>query len=405
VADIRILLRTLSPLLMTTLLLAPGCSGGDAGEGTGRVEILADGTRQVTHHRLPDRVIALDTLAVLDLYGPQNDYPFSQSVAAIGTEETFLMIDRNGAVVVEVDLDGRILRTIGHNGGGPGEFQRPNWLVLRQDTIWVQDGENRRVSRFTRDGRFVGDFTWAAELGPPGEFDVLDGGGFLYRTERVVLDTLRVVSLARLDPEQVPVDTLATLVTDAFHRVVLHSHGYNIPVMSPPIFAPYLWWDTHHRGQGAVVAASDQDYVIERFSLDGRRRLRVVGPLLDLPVSQKDKNWWFEIAYPETAIGITLGRMDIHPTRQELEAFTFAERRQAVRMVRIDPLNRLWVLASTVDPAVHRVDIFSAEGSYLGHLPEGSGLPQAFLADGRALLYTEMEDGSRNYFVARPVIP
>lgn len=387
------------------LLTLTGCSYGDAGDGTGRVEVLADGARQVTHRRLPDRVLALDTLAVLDLYGPQNEYPFSEVVATVGAEETFLMIDRNGAVIVEVDLEGRILRTIGRQGGGPGEFQRPGWLVLRRGTIWVQDNTNRRVSRFAWDGSLEGEFSWGPELGPLGEFDVLDGGGFLYRTEQAVLDTLRVVSLARLDPGQVPADTLATLVTDAFRRVVLQSQGYTIPVQSPPIFSPYLWWDTHHRGSGAIATVSDLDYVIERHTLDGRRQLRVVGPRLELRVGQKDRDWWFEVAYPESGIGIALGRMDIRPTREELEAFTFAERRQAVRMVRIDPLDRLWVLAATTDPAVHRVDVFAADGSYLGHLPYGSSLPHAFLNDGRALLSTERDDGSRSYFVARPITP
>ncbi len=265
----------------------------------------------------------------------------------------------------------------------------------------MQDDATRRVSRFAWDGTFEDDFTWRPELGPIGEFDVLEGGSYFYRTERAVLDTLRVVSLARLDPGQVPLDTLATLVTDSFRRVELHSQGYTIPVQSPPIFAPYLWWDSHHAGSGAVATTSSLDYVVERSSLDGRLQLRVVGPTPDLRVTRTNKEWWFDVAYPETGIGIALGRMDIRPTREELEAFTFAEERQAVRMLRVDPFDRLWVLAATRDPAVYQVDVFATDGSYLGHLPYGSGMPHAFLADGRALFSSETEDGTRSYYLAR----
>jgi streptogramin lyase len=77
---------------------------------------------------------------------------------------------------------GRFLRKWGHNGGdgtsgtGAGEFNQPRDLSLDAfGNVWVADHENKRVQKFTRDGRFLG--RWGANGGDgtlgggPGEFN------------------------------------------------------------------------------------------------------------------------------------------------------------------------------------------------------------------------------------------
>jgi hypothetical protein len=58
-------------------------------------------------------------------------------------------------VVKVYDAQGRYLRSIGREGGGPGEFERPSALGWRGDTLWVADPPQTRISLFRQDGTFV----------------------------------------------------------------------------------------------------------------------------------------------------------------------------------------------------------------------------------------------------------
>jgi hypothetical protein len=58
-------------------------------------------------------------------------------------------------VVKVYDARGRYLRSIGREGSGPGEFDRPSSLGWRGDTLWVVDTPQTRISLFLPNGRFV----------------------------------------------------------------------------------------------------------------------------------------------------------------------------------------------------------------------------------------------------------
>src|SRR2546423_4427390 len=50
-------------------------------------------------------------------------------------------------------------REIGRMGAGPGRFFHPGGVeVARDGTIYVQDGGNSRIERFTPDGGYLGEF-------------------------------------------------------------------------------------------------------------------------------------------------------------------------------------------------------------------------------------------------------
>ena len=57
--------------------------------------------------------------------------------------------------VVEYDRQGQLVRTIGRQGDGPGEFRSPHRLGLVGDTLWVSDDSHRRLSFFGIDGKFI----------------------------------------------------------------------------------------------------------------------------------------------------------------------------------------------------------------------------------------------------------
>jgi hypothetical protein len=60
--------------------------------------------------------------------------------------------------VVKFSKDGRFIKTWGHHGAGPGEFDQPHDISIggSQGHVFVADRSNSRVQVFDQDGNFIG---------------------------------------------------------------------------------------------------------------------------------------------------------------------------------------------------------------------------------------------------------
>ena len=66
---------------------------------------------------------------------------------------------------------------------GPGEFQYPLQIFIREDEIWVSDLALRRYSVFNKAGSFLRAHTWAVPARNPTErFAITPADGELYTT-------------------------------------------------------------------------------------------------------------------------------------------------------------------------------------------------------------------------------
>ena len=71
--------------------------------------------------------------------------------------EEVWVLERLNAQVRVFGFDGTLLRTVGSEGDGPGEFRRPGWLGLAGDTVMVGDARTRRTTFFRADGVHAGE--------------------------------------------------------------------------------------------------------------------------------------------------------------------------------------------------------------------------------------------------------
>jgi hypothetical protein len=132
---------------------------------------------QGTGDGLPEHSIE-DTAAVVtqasELLSGPNDI-------AVDDDGAIYVLDYLLAHVVVVSPSGKLLRTIGRHGSGPGEFALPRSFVLSGDTLRVVDVGAGRLQIVDRDGHFVR----ATPLPPAasmGDVAVDDAGAVLVST-------------------------------------------------------------------------------------------------------------------------------------------------------------------------------------------------------------------------------
>jgi hypothetical protein len=384
------------------VVISSGCSGG-ANETSPVIETLADGTVDVIHSFLPDRTVGLDTIAVWDLERDDADYLFNSIQDVAGCPGGFFLLDGGNREVVRLTIDGSVIFRFGRRGQGPGEFQLPAALRVSKDHIWVADARNRRYSVFRLDGTYERDVRWTGighsdrEFLPLGEDLLLFGA----RTFLSLSQAERIEPNFYLCLEELPTgvaDTLVVMLGLRWHRITLTADtGEQELQVEPPQFAPEFRWDSTEEGR--VFTVTGDSYQIEERDLTGSIRRRIKTPTLDLTVSRRDKEWFFDGFRFTSADGRVL-----RATRTSLEDYPFAERRQAITGLAVDPLGRLWVRASTENPGRPRIDLFSLDGEFLGRLAT-TVLPLAFTDGGAALLRTTAGDGVERYLVVRPLLP
>lgn len=73
----------------------------------------------------------------------------------VGRDGNIFVSQPQESVVKVYDARGRYVRSIGREGSGPGEFERPSSLGWRGDTLWVADPPQTRISLFAPSGGFV----------------------------------------------------------------------------------------------------------------------------------------------------------------------------------------------------------------------------------------------------------
>ena len=63
----------------------------------------------------------------------------------------------DSARVVKFSKDGKFIKSWGHKGAGPGEFDEPHDIFIggSQERVYVADRRNRRIDVFDQDGKFI----------------------------------------------------------------------------------------------------------------------------------------------------------------------------------------------------------------------------------------------------------
>ncbi len=105
--------------------------------------------------------------------GTGNDEFNAPSAVQVAPNGDIFVADGHGgntnARIVKFDKTGKFIKTWGHKGSGPGEFDGPHTLAMdTQGRLFVGDRGNNRIQIFDRDGNFIAQ--WAQFSRPSGVY-------------------------------------------------------------------------------------------------------------------------------------------------------------------------------------------------------------------------------------------
>lgn len=104
---------------------------------------------------LDGKIIELDKYETLISYEEQK-LSNPQIIRYNDSNSHLFIYDASEKSVLEFDSSGKIVKTYGRQGRGPGEFLKVNNIFLANNYLYVIDRTQFRISRFTLDGNFDG---------------------------------------------------------------------------------------------------------------------------------------------------------------------------------------------------------------------------------------------------------
>jgi len=148
----------------------------------------------------PDRQfieVAWDTLAYVEW--PEDDADVYAVRDVVADAHGIRVVDSYGYRIAHFDWDGRLLRHMGRQGGGPGEFASLMAADLdRSGNVWVLDTNNNRITGFDVDGVSLESVPLHTLSSSPHTFAVSsDGDSFYFITTPDTVGTVVPVRVSR----------------------------------------------------------------------------------------------------------------------------------------------------------------------------------------------------------------
>ena len=375
--------------LFVLLVIAVGAcaDAGSPGTNAGLVTVF-DSTTDTISARVDGQapVRSLRTVEIVMRIAPSIDDTslFSDiSDFEIDAANRVWVYDFQGRRMFLFDSAGTLVRRIGRQGQGPGEFQQGNGLVALADTgVAILDAQNARVSIFAANGDFRTSFPV-----PPG-FNTLNGlisdrsrALYLRRpvTEPREGEILGRMGLVRLKPDGAFGDSLLPPHLPVPRDIyIAHSPDGSGTSSRTSQYAPNYYWDWHPDGYFVVAHGGKYEIVIARTGMKPVVIRRTAPPVMLLPEQRSDEKELITYNMRRTQPGWAWSGPDIVGEKAPLGGITIA--RDGNIWARVATPSELIPEAERVPqkekaapvqrwraPTIY--EVYSPDGRFLGRIP------------------------------------
>jgi hypothetical protein len=350
-----------------------------AGESSASAEVSDNGGATFVDNREPtwgeDEAwsVSRDPRLTIGLLEGSSEYQLFNVSAAARQSDGDIVVANGGTSEVRLyDRDGTFIRTLGSRGGGPGEFQDPDQvLITGADSVIVWDNAHYRLTRFDSAGNFASvqsvDRGWIAKaIDPPlypGKGELIRDGQLLVRLVEKAKDFPPGLSRSRSGALRVSMDLSRTDTLMFFGDVE-----------QTPVSAPWGEWPvvpplakntlTTVQATLARICIGDQKgpEIVCLGPAGSRTVIRWTSETA--PVTEQDVATW-----RDTTIGLYKLKMTEADAHRVLDQVAHPTVRPHYSRILLDRIGNLWVAQAPVDwAAPEAVDylVFDPGGVLLG---------------------------------------
>jgi hypothetical protein len=362
------------------LPLAAAC-GGDARAAGGPVVRDSAGV-QIVENTAPawrdgeGWTVAAEPTVDIGVADGAPEYQFGQVAGAVRLSDGRIVVaDGQAKHLRFFDGAGVHLRTVGRNGGGPGEFQSLSRVLrLRGDTVGAWDSRSDRFSVFDPRGEFVRARTLRA-----GEGRILSQADGAFADGSLLMSPFMSLSfrpgtqvsrdtfaLLRYPADRDAADTLGRFAGSQVVSVVGPEDG-GWAVRSTVPFGP----ETFRTPRGDLVYVADSErFAVAVYGTDGtlRRVLRAAREPEALTPEEVAR-------YKEEQLGRTEAGEDRAMTERLLAATPFPQTKSAFTAMVVDAEGAVWLREhATSEDGPGRWTVFDTEGALLGTVETPAGV-------------------------------
>ena len=374
------MIARLIPLFPLCLSAACAERGTELGPGTtvrdsAGVAIVAN--REPSWH--PDSVWRVGDLPVFEAGGPEG-VAVGEVVGLVRTDAGAIAAADGRAQVIRVFApDGRLVRSVGRQGSGPGEFQALAWLGADGDSLLAFDLLTRRVTLFGASGRVR--TTQLQSQGPVltaplGRFDdgtllVVSGGAtfpFAGREGEARRDSAH---LLRFGADGVVRDTIARIAWGESFGVAI---GRDDNRFLAPMPRPFGSRTSAVLAGDAIVVGEASGFEVKVLDSSGKLVRRIRRTHTPVPVTPEAVVAYKRTVQRPTGSRGLQARID-SALMSALDSAPFPDVMPAYERMLIDDAGNIWVLEYSVrlnQPG--RWSVFSSAGEWLGNVLTPVGL-------------------------------
>jgi hypothetical protein len=267
---------------------------------------------------------------------------FSEITAfAVDKDENIYIVDRKEHQVRVFDRAGKLIRSFGKQGQGPGEFNQPVGIHLTPNNeLMIEDGLNRRLALFTPEGKFLKNISLGKTLGLLNIY--LDSKGNIIGRELSTADQKFMWQVKKYDRDLNPLFTI-----DAVE--------FQNPLAGK--INPFLHMFVYTLGgKDTIIYGNPKQYEIKIFSPVGKLMKKILKDYDPVEISEEDKKEGLA-KIPESGIGLK-ERLEIPKYYPAYVNFTLDEEgRMFVRTYKKGKTKK-----------EHFFDVFDADGRYIAEI-------------------------------------
>ncbi len=340
----------------------------------------------------PPTIRTLELVERWRLDGDDEDAPLFgliNDVASPAQNDDLYMLDRQMCQVQVFSPDGELLRTLGREGEGPGEFQNPSSLILCDDgTVAVRVGWPAKLVMLKPDGTPAGEWSPGNNLAL-GQIQEVPDGWLAYTqandfTNYNGKSFISKMSIARFDHDGNSLKEYRTGERTNITDPQRHDEGQ-------PFF-PSPWCVT--AADHILLSTARDEFRLELLDLEGRTIRVIERDFVPYRRTQQDKD---EIRDGQ--------RMYMNGVRQEI-VFHLLDTEPAIRWVRGLPDGRIAIgtcysRRKLPDDVVIRYDLHAPDGALLEEVRLIGDCDLEYdrmqiLHDGRAVILRNFHSASRS---------